>query len=357
MSGRRPVRAIFALVLVAGVAAAVGLSVAMPRGDQADELDTRTVDVVRTTDPPAPARVTHDDPKPVSSTPLAARVEDLLRKNDAVGAARVLAAADPAELKVPVVRDRAFDTADALVAAAHAASDASATSMRLDARRIFASLFSRDDATDAETLRAFNSCTKLHQALLFGNGAPESLVLRHKFAPGESVWALAKSAWKQRGVTVPAGFVLHMNGIADARRVRAGQTLRVPLERLRVLIRKSRYELAVMLGEAPLERFAIAIGTDATTPSGVFRVRDRIKNPDWYFHGRRIPFGDPQNIIGTRWIGLTGSAAIEGIGIHGTTDDASIGKAASMGCVRMHNADVEKLFEWLDAGVEVEIRD
>ena len=48
---------------------------------------------------------------------------------------------------------------------------------------------------------------------------------------------------------------------------------------------------------------------------------------------------------------------MEGIGIHGTFDDASVGKAASMGCVRMHNTDVERLFEWVDTGVEVEIRD
>ena len=151
--------------------------------------------------------------------------------------------------------------------------------------------------------------------------------------------------------------MLHVNGVADARRVRAGQTLRVPLESMRVLVRKSHFELAVLLGGAPIERFPIAIGADASTPAGVFKVRDRIKDPDWYFHGKRVPFGDPQNIIGTRWIGLTGSAAAEGIGIHGTADDASIGKAASAGCVRMHNADVEKLFDWLDAGIDVEIRD
>lgn len=350
-------RAIFGMVLAAGVAATVGLSMAMHRGPASDGDPRAEPVILPSLDPPEPQAQTRRDPQPVAATPLAARVEDLLRRNDAAGAARVLAAAGPAELKVPVVRDRAFDTADALVAAANAANDASATSLRLDARHIFATIYSRDDASEAETLRAFNSCTKLHQSLLFGNGAPDSLVLRHKVQPGEAVWALAKGPWRERGVTAPAGFVLHMNGIADARRVRAGQTLRVPLERLRVLVRKSRFELTVMLGEAPLERFTVAIGADATTPAGVFRVRDRLKNPDWYFHGKRIPFGDPQNIIGTRWIGLTGSAVIEGIGIHGTTDDASIGKAASMGCVRMHNADVEKLFEWLDAGVEVEIRD
>jgi len=205
--------------------------------------------------------------------------------------------------------------------------------------------------------RAFDACANLHKALIFGNGAPGELVLRHKVQPGEAVWTLARGPWKQRGATVPPGFVLHVNGISDARRVRAGQTLRVPLEPMRVLVRKSRFELAVLLGGAPIERFPVAIGADASTPSGVFRIRDRVKEPDSYLHGRRIPYGDPQNIIGTRWLGLSGAAAAEGIGIHGTADDASVGKAVSLGCVRMHNPDVEKLFDWTDAGVEVEIRD
>jgi hypothetical protein len=353
------VRATFGIVLLAGVAAAIGLSMALHRGEAARD-DSAAPDATNADAPPAAAQpgIALDPAHNAAALPpLAARVEDLLGKNDAPGAARALLSADSKDLKSAAVRERAFQTADALVAAADLANDATATASRLDARRLYATLYACDDATLEDMGRAFTGCARLHQALIFGNGAPESLVLRHKVQAGESVWALAKGPWKQRGVSVPAGFVLHVNGVADARRVRAGQTLRVPLESLRVLVRKSRFELAVLLGGAPIERFPVAIGADASTPAGVFKVRDRIKDPDWYFHGRRVAFGDPQNIIGTRWIGLTGSAAAEGIGIHGTADDASIGKAASAGCVRMHNADVEKLFDWLDAGVDVEIRD
>lgn len=350
-------RATFGIVLLAGVAAAVGVSMALHSGEGARE-EPAAPPLVNGDAPPAPPVASPDPVRaPATLPPLAARVEDLLGKNDLSAAARALLAADSKDLKSPLVRERAFRTADALVAAADAGRDAAATASRLDARRLYATLYACDDATLEEMDRAFTACARLHQALIFGNGAPDSLVLRHKVQPGENVWALAKGPWKQRGVSVPSGFVLHVNGVSDARRVRAGQTLRVPLESLRVLVRKSRFELAVLLGGAPMVRFPVAIGADASTPTGVFKVRDRIKDPDWYFHGKRIPFGDPQNIIGTRWIGLTGAAAADGIGIHGTSDDASIGKAASMGCVRLHNADVEKLFDWLDAGVDVEIRD
>jgi hypothetical protein len=354
------VRGTFAIVLVAGVGAAVGLSMAMGRGsvDAPNDRTIRSTDAPPVETPPSnPPAVEEPVRKPATPSPVAARVDDFLQKNDVSGAARALLAADQKELNDAALRERGFKAADALVASVEALADKPATAARLDARKLYAALYACDASTSEEMNRAFDACTRLDQSLLFGNGAPDELVLRHKIAPGESVWALAKGAWKQHGVTAPAGFVLHVNGIADARRVRAGQTLRVPLEPMKILVRKSRFELAVLLGGAPIDRFPVAVGADASTPVGVFKVRDRIKNPDWYFHGKRIPFGDPQNIIGTRWLGLTGAAAADGIGIHGTADDSSIGKAVSMGCVRMHNADVEKLFEWGDAGVEVEIRD
>lgn len=356
-------RATFGIVLGTAVLAAVGLSLFLHRDEGqtgAVKAQTGATNAQLTTadKAPTPNPNVWAEPVPPGTPPaLASRVDDLLVKNDVTSAARVLLAADPREFNDAAVRERAFRAADALVAAGDVAKDSSATALRLDARRLYAAVYASDDASADETAKAFDACARLHQALLFGNGAPDSLVLRHKVAAGEAIWALARGPWKQRGVTVPPGFVLHVNGIADARRLRVGQTLRVPLEAMKLLVRKSRFEIAVLLGGAPVERFPVAIGADASTPSGVSRVRDRIKNPDWYFHGRRIPFGDPQNIIGTRWIGLSGAAAVEGIGIHGTSDDSSVGKAASMGCIRMHNADVEKLFEWVDAGTEVEIRD
>jgi lipoprotein-anchoring transpeptidase ErfK/SrfK len=43
--------------------------------------------------------------------------------------------------------------------------------------------------------------------------------------------------------------------------------------------------------------------------------------------------------------------------IHGTPDEASIGTAASHGCIRMRNADVIELFDLVGAGTLVEIVD
>jgi lipoprotein-anchoring transpeptidase ErfK/SrfK len=58
------------------------------------------------------------------------------------------------------------------------------------------------------------------------------------------------------------------------------------------------------------------------------------------------------NPVGTRWIGLS----VKGYGIHGTNAPKSIGHAASHGCIRLRNQDVEKLYTMLRVSDVVEIR-
>lgn len=43
--------------------------------------------------------------------------------------------------------------------------------------------------------------------------------------------------------------------------------------------------------------------------------------------------------------------------IHGTSDEHRIGTPSSHGCVRMRNADVAELFEWVEVGTPVNISD
>jgi lipoprotein-anchoring transpeptidase ErfK/SrfK len=55
--------------------------------------------------------------------------------------------------------------------------------------------------------------------------------------------------------------------------------------------------------------------------------------------GKVIPAGDPRNPLEARWLGFH-----DGQGIHGTADIASLGDAASHGCIRMSVPDVERLY-------------
>jgi hypothetical protein len=46
----------------------------------------------------------------------------------------------------------------------------------------------------------------------------------------------------------------------------------------------------------------------------------------------------------------------KGYGIHGTNEPKSIGKAASHGCIRLRNRDIEQLFRMVSVGDTVQIR-
>ena len=56
------------------------------------------------------------------------------------------------------------------------------------------------------------------------------------------------------------------------------------------------------------------------------------------------------NPLGYRWIGIGGN-----YGIHGTNRPDSVGHYVSNGCVRMVEADVEKVFDKVEVGTEVQI--
>lgn len=102
--------------------------------------------------------------------------------------------------------------------------------------------------------------------------------------------------------------------------------------------------------------FGVATGQSSyPTPLGHTQIEVKAENPWWYppnspwaAGAKPIPPG-PGNPLGTRWMGL----GFDGVGIHGTPDDASIGYSASHGCIRMHISDAEWLFNRVDVGTQV----
>ncbi len=98
--------------------------------------------------------------------------------------------------------------------------------------------------------------------------------------------------------------------------------------------------------------FSVAVGKESTpSPEGTFTVKSRLANPTYYHKGTVVAPG-PANPLGTRWMGLSE----KGYGIHGTNAPKSIGKAASHGCIRMGQKDLEELFTLVKLGDAVEIR-
>ena len=110
-------------------------------------------------------------------------------------------------------------------------------------------------------------------------------------------------------------------------------------------------KLAVIENNEVVEVFAVSVGApNSPSPTGTFTVVNRVANPTYYHPGKVIAPG-PLNPIGTRWIGLNQ----KGYGIHGTDQPSSIGYARSHGCIRLRNADVERLFERVRPGDVVEL--
>jgi len=140
-------------------------------------------------------------------------------------------------------------------------------------------------------------------------------------------------------------------GTLVSTRAQAADTVNSEAVVRRVIVSIPDRKLAVVENNEVVQVFAVAVGAPVSpSPTGTFTIVNRVANPTYYHPGKVIASG-PQNPLGTRWIGLSQ----KGYGIHGTDQPSSIGYAKSHGCIRLRNADVERLFERVRAGDVVEL--
>jgi lipoprotein-anchoring transpeptidase ErfK/SrfK len=173
---------------------------------------------------------------------------------------------------------------------------------------------------------------------------------------GDSIKVLAR----RHGST--AELIIRGNRITNPDRIQIGDRLRIlDNPAFAIVVRKTANDLLLTLDGAFFKRYTVGTGMYGRTPVGTFRVQDKIENPPWWRpDGGVVPFGDPENILGTRWMSLAATGETppaRGYGIHGTWEVASLGKQSSAGCVRMANGDVEELFMLVPEGTPVTITD
>src|ERR1700758_3220309 len=71
-----------------------------------------------------------------------------------------------------------------------------------------------------------------------------------------------------------------------------------------VLVSIADRKLVVVEGESVIATFPVAVGAAASpSPSGEFRIVNRVSNPTYYRPGTVMPSGK-DNPLGSRWIGL-----------------------------------------------------
>jgi lipoprotein-anchoring transpeptidase ErfK/SrfK len=125
-----------------------------------------------------------------------------------------------------------------------------------------------------------------------------------------------------------------------------------------LIVNRSSFKLTLYKNLKKAKTYGIAVGqVGLDTPAGLYSIQNKAVNPAWHvpnsawagdLAGKVIPSGDPGNPIKARWMGI-----FDGAGIHGTSDDGSIGSAASHGCIRMHIPDVEELYDQVPVGAPV----
>lgn len=206
--------------------------------------------------------------------------------------------------------------------------------------------------------KAYQTLLEAHQRGLLSPRVHDRCLLV-EVVDGDSLWRICKRVAKDGHAGVTPGLIQLVNGMTSDR-IRAGAKLKIPNAPVSILVEKSKYRLSVLIGDLLMRRYLVGIGKDNKTPEGDFTIKSRLVDPPWFPPGGgQIPAGDPENVLGTRWLGFAekpGFADAATFGIHGTREDDSIGTQSSNGCVRMHNQEVEELFEWIGEGVTVTIQ-
>lgn len=156
---------------------------------------------------------------------------------------------------------------------------------------------------------------------------------------------------------VCTGLIAKSNGVVGY--LHEGQRLRVPTDRAHTLVDLSSRWLLYLIGDEVAGAWEVGIGrAGEETIVGTFLAGDKQMNPMWFPRGQApVPNSDPENPLGTRWIGWYRDGNKTGYGFHGTRHPESIGQAASDGCVRMRNEEVEELFEILPIGAAIQVQE
>lgn len=137
-----------------------------------------------------------------------------------------------------------------------------------------------------------------------------------------------------------------------------GQKLRIPTDPVEVLVDLGARRVLILMGPEVVRSYEVGVGRQGQeTIVGSFTAGEKQENPSWFPLGKpMVPFGDPRNPLGTRWISWERDGGKTSYGFHGTSDPESIGRAASDGCIRFRNEEVEEFFELVPVGCPILVR-
>lgn len=281
--------------------------------------------------------------EPVKTTPPPVKVADEPVKKEAPRLQE-----PPARVNSPTVR--------ALV---EEGAKAAQENRLVEARRLLNRALHDPSATEAERASLRDAIGQMNETLVFsatvvpGDPLTETYTIKSRDVLSKVV--------RQHRLEVEWQFIQRVNRIADPAKIRVGQNVKFVRGPFHAVVDKSAFRLDLYADITDgagnrlfIKSFPVGLGEHGSTPIGPFVVNSsKMENPSWINPRTREKFhaDDPNNPIGDRWLGLTGTGpetqTLSGYGIHGTIDPDSIGKEMSMGCIRCRSGDVEVLYELL----------
>jgi lipoprotein-anchoring transpeptidase ErfK/SrfK len=132
-----------------------------------------------------------------------------------------------------------------------------------------------------------------------------------------------------------------------------------------IIINTGEKALYYVLNDQNAIRYGVAVGREGFQWAGIAKVGRKVEWPKWTPPSamiRRRPElrkwargmpGGPENPLGSRAMYLFTRRGDTGFRIHGTNEPESIGSAASSGCIRMLNEEVEELYDSVRIGTKV----
>jgi lipoprotein-anchoring transpeptidase ErfK/SrfK len=125
-----------------------------------------------------------------------------------------------------------------------------------------------------------------------------------------------------------------------------------------ISVDRSTHTLRLFRALRLVRTYPVAVGAAGfETPAGLRHVLYKDRNPSWTapnrpwaspYQGQTFPPGNPNNPLREWFIALG-----DGIGIHGTSEEWTVGSSASHGCIRMHARDVDRLAPLVPVGTPV----
>jgi lipoprotein-anchoring transpeptidase ErfK/SrfK len=125
-----------------------------------------------------------------------------------------------------------------------------------------------------------------------------------------------------------------------------------------IVVRTRERELFLVMEDGKARRYAIGVGREGATFSGSFQLSRKAEWPGWTptpsmrASNPNLPSympGGASNPMGARAL-YVGSTLYR---IHGTTENWSVGRDYSSGCIRLMNEDVIDLYDRVEVGARI----